>query len=84
MAVLFGEIAALADNADRMAYAADAHDMASCYELASNLREALCRIGFIADQGARDLGAYEARGDAVRWLLPPAYHGHAYEAEVTV
>ncbi|CAM5183842.1 hypothetical protein CDEF62S_02766 [Castellaniella defragrans] len=83
VAVLFEEIAALADNADRMAYAADVDDVESCYELAHKLREALCRIGFIADQGARDLGAREVRGDAVRWLLPPAYHGVAYEAETT-
>ncbi len=81
MAALFGEIADLADSADRMAYAVDACDLASCEELARKLRDTICRIGFIADQGAHDLGKGYVRGDAVLWLLPPAYHGVAYEAE---
>lgn len=81
-AVLFEEIAGLADSADKLMYSAECDDLDACYKLAHQLRDTLCRVGWLADKGSEDTGGSVIRWGAEAWMLPPAYHGVAYEVEV--
>lgn len=69
LAALFGEAAAVAHRAD---VGACCPDTAEDWEAeARRLREAVCRMGWLADLGASLAGSEPVRGDATWWLLSP-------------
>lgn len=42
----------------------------------TSLREAICRLGHLADFGSSELNGSVVRGETRAWLLPPVYPGN--------
>ncbi|AOF81400.1 hypothetical protein BSY238_98 [Methyloversatilis sp. RAC08] len=84
VAVVLGEIAALASRADRLCYYStkpcrlgmseeDVHELAQLEILVDQLRDICSRIGLLADFGTKKAGESQMNGGIEGWLLPPIY-----------
>lgn len=84
VAVVFGEIAALASRADRLCFYSTrpsisgmseeaAHEVEQLEILVDQLRDICSRIGLLADFGTKKAGESQMNGGIEGWLLPPIY-----------
>jgi hypothetical protein len=84
---LLGDIALLAHQSRRMAYHfCDANeDPESAEMLIVSLRDAACRMGFMADRALQHLGEGAAiLSSADEWLMSPTYVDHGRAASKTL
>jgi hypothetical protein len=76
--ILFEQIASLAATLDRECYYAHGEQVEDreperVQQELDRLREAINRIGWMADTGCEKIGGATVRGSAEEWLLPPSY-----------
>jgi hypothetical protein len=67
---LLQHLATVANEADALGFHAPQQDG----QLAGQLRDAVCKMGWMADLALAKLGEEPIVGGAERWLLPPSYH----------